>query len=145
MKYEYTISPQIKDGEAFDHDLHEALKLASMQDHEILHSSFNTNWIKECNINPKVILDIGSYDGGDGIRLKYKFPEANVYSFEGDPARINLIEKYIKKFDVNFIPLAVSDHNGENQFYQAKIEKLIERLEQANEKIYYLSKELKSQ
>lgn len=122
MRYEYTISPQIKDGEAFDYELHEALKLASMQDHEILHSSFNANWIKECNINPKVILDIGSYDGGDAIRLKHKFPEANVYSFEGDPARINLIEKYIKKFDVNFIPLAVSDHNGESQFYQSFVD-----------------------
>ena len=42
-------------------------------------SSFNTIWFSELGIEPKIILDIGSYDFGDSIRYKLEFPNSSVY------------------------------------------------------------------
>ena len=34
---------------------------------------------------PKTIIEFGSYDGGDGLKYKLDFPEADVISIEADP------------------------------------------------------------
>lgn len=115
------ISPAIIDGDSFDKDLYEALEQAKISE-PLLHSSFNAQWIGECGIDPKVIFDIGSYDAGDSIRLKHKYPESDVYSFEADPARITCIQKYISKFDIEFIPTAVCETTGQTNFYQSFID-----------------------
>ena len=115
------ISPAIIDGDSFDKDLYEALDQAKISE-TLLHSSFNAQWINECGIDPKVIFDIGSYDAGDSIRLKHKYPRSNVYSFEADPARIISIQKYISKFEIEFIPVAVCENPGQTNFYQSFVD-----------------------
>ena len=82
-------------------------------------SCFNINWVRELNVNPKTILDIGSYDGGDSIRFKQEFPHAEVYSFEGCPERQKIIEEYISQYNVNLVKSAVTDHTGTTQWYSA--------------------------
>ena len=37
-------------------------------------NNFNMNWFYELNIEPEVIIDVGSYDFGDSIRYKKEFP-----------------------------------------------------------------------
>lgn len=93
-------------------------------------SCFTLNWISQLNIIPKVILDIGSYDGGDGIRFKQKFPNAEVYSFEGCPERQKIIEEYIGDYGVHLVKNAVTDYSGTTQWYSAtcaRTERLYEK------------------
>lgn len=82
-------------------------------------SRFNLNWVNNFGVCPKVILDIGSYDGGDGIRFKQEFPNSEVYSFEGCPERQKIIEKYINNYDIHLVKNAVTDYTGSTQWYSA--------------------------
>ena len=41
----------------------------------------------------KAIIEVGAFDGVDGIALAYKNPLLKVYSFEANPKQIKLIKK----------------------------------------------------
>jgi len=58
---------------------------ATLEERRLYHSAFNMAWIDELRLSPKVVLDIGAYDGGDSIRFKSRFPDARVVAFEADP------------------------------------------------------------
>lgn len=82
-------------------------------------SCFTLSWVNQLNVDPKIILDIGSYDGGDGIRFKKEFPNSEVYSFEGCPERQKIIEKYIHNYGINLEKFAVTNHSGTTEWYSS--------------------------
>lgn len=69
---------------------------------------------------PRVIIEFGSYDGGDGVRLKMKYPQSRVISIEADPIRYQMIKEMNEslKSGLEVINCAVSDVDGEIEFYQ---------------------------
>ena len=80
---------------------------------------FNTSWIEQyIGRKPNVIMEFGSYDGGDGVNYKQIFPDASVYSIEACPERFKVISSYIDKFDVKAFNYAMCDYDGEIEFYQ---------------------------
>lgn len=67
-----------------------------------------------------VIFDIGSCDGLDSIKYSNIFPNSKIYAFEPLDNNIDLIKKNIKKYKkTNIVPIqiALSDKNGEVDFY----------------------------
>lgn len=82
------------------------------------YSSFNTDWIHQLGIVPRVIFDIGGYDAGDAIRLKEYFPYSDVFCFEADDERCTKISEYIGKSGVIFEQRVVTSKSGvEVDFY----------------------------
>ena len=67
------------------------------------------------NIN--TILEFGSYDGGDGIKYKYYFPKADVYSLEPSPICYEKI-KPLEKYGLKVFNYAISDKNSVLDFYE---------------------------
>jgi FkbM family methyltransferase len=85
----------------------------------LYHGGFNLDWFAEFGVEPKVIFDVGSYDGGDAIRFKRRFPEASVIAFEGDPHRYRETRDNCLRAKVEAIEAAVTDHNGQTNWYVA--------------------------
>ena len=87
-------------------------------------SNLNINTIKNIlgnNINN--IIEFGSYDGGDGIKYKHYFPNANVYSIEASPnCYKNMLP--LKSYGLNIFNYAIRDFDGEIDFYQTYDQKL---------------------
>lgn len=75
------------------------------------HSGFNLGWIKELEIEPKVIFDVGACDFGDAIRFKQHFQSAEVYSFELNHNNYIKYCMLAERLGVNTEGLAVSDSN----------------------------------
>lgn len=84
-------------------------------------SDFNIRWIeKHLKKKPEVIVEFGSYDGGDGVFYKKSFPNAEVYSLEACSERFKVIQKLDKKFDIHTFNYAVCEYNGFADFYSVK-------------------------
>ena len=82
------------------------------------HSFLDIDIIKNaCGDNITNILEFGSYDGGDGIRYKYYFPNANVFSIEASPNCFNNI-KFLEQYDLNVFNYAINDYDGFIDFYE---------------------------
>ncbi len=92
-----------------EHYNHEGFQLA--------HSGFNLNWFNEYKINPKVIIEFGSFDGGDGLRYKLAYPKCDVYSIEADPQLFGKTEQ-LKKYELKVFNYAICDINGEIDFHR---------------------------
>lgn len=86
---------------------------------DVYRGGFNLTWIKELGIEPKTILDIGSFDGGDAIRFKQRFPDARVVAFEADPDCFVTLSRNAKPFGVECVHAAVCDRDGEVDWYQS--------------------------
>jgi len=84
-------------------------------------SQFNPNWLEDLQIEPDVILDIGSYDAGDAIRFKARFPNARVVTFEADPRLYHNICKYSDQYGIEAFHSAVCDHDGTASFFIADV------------------------
>lgn len=82
-------------------------------------SAFNVAWLAEFGIEPKVILDVGSYDGGDGVRFKQAFPSCRVVSFEADPDRFETVAR-AADFGVEPVQCAVSSADGQGDWFATK-------------------------
>lgn len=80
---------------------------------------YRSGFISDSLKDPKIIFEFGSYDGGDGVRLKTSFPEARVFSIEADPERYEVIKSMNKNLQIGLEVLncAVSDTDGEILFY----------------------------
>jgi len=85
------------------------------------YSAFNLNWIDELEIIPKVIFDVGCNNGGDSIRFKRKWKNAQVHAFEADPGINDKIKDYMKDEGIILSNIGVSDEDGERNFYSAKV------------------------
>tara|TARA_B100001250_G_C19562720_1_gene684084 strand:+ start:44 stop:811 length:768 start_codon:yes stop_codon:yes gene_type:complete len=77
----------------------------------------------------KAIIEVGAYDGTDGIALAYKNPQIKVFAFEANPYQINTIKKNKKILEKrkniklkNYIiyNYAVSKEDKIKNFYIAK-------------------------
>ena len=77
----------------------------------------------------KTILEVGAYDGTDGLALAYKNPKIKVFAFEANPYQIKIIKKNKKTLEKrkkvklnNYIiyNCAVSKENKLKYFYIAK-------------------------
>lgn len=79
---------------------------------------FDINLVKQYLGNDiNTIIEFGSYDGGDGIRYKYFFPNANIYSIEPSPSCYRNILP-LKKYGLNIFNYAISDENTIKTLYE---------------------------
>ena len=79
--------------------------------------------------NTKVIIEVGAFDGVDGIALAYKNPRLDVYSFEANPQQIKFINKNKKLLEnrkgitlknYHIYNYAISNKNKYLNFYISK-------------------------
>lgn len=80
---------------------------------------YRSGFISDVLKDPKVIFEFGSYDGGDGTRLKTSFPGARVISIEADPERYKVIKNMNEDLQIGLeiLNCAVSDSDSEILFY----------------------------
>jgi len=67
-----------------------------------------------------IIIDIGGCEGEESIRYSRLFPDSSIFCFEPLPKNQKKIEENIAKYNiknVQLIPDALSDEEGEQQFY----------------------------
>jgi FkbM family methyltransferase len=65
----------------------------------------------------QTIIEFGSYDGGDGIKYKYNFPTANVYSIEPSLTCYTKI-KQLEVYGLNVYNYAISNTDSVCDFYE---------------------------
>lgn len=72
------------------------------------------------DINPKIIIEVGTCSGSEAINLKKKYPECEIYTFEADPQKKERIEKNILNsgLDINFYNIALGKEPGSIPFYK---------------------------
>lgn len=83
-------------------------------------SEFRIDWITAyLGHQPKVILDVGTYDCGDAIRLKRAHPNARVIAFEASPdAHARIVDVgAAKAVGVEVVHAAVSNKQGALDFH----------------------------
>ncbi|MGH7156965.1 MAG: FkbM family methyltransferase [Candidatus Saccharimonadales bacterium] len=67
-----------------------------------------------------VIFEIGACEGEDTIKLRRKYPNAQIYAFEPLPANIKKIRANYKKYgehNINLFQLALSDKRAKAEFF----------------------------
>jgi FkbM family methyltransferase len=91
----------------------------TLAERRLYQSRFNMAWLDELRISPKIIFDVGAYDGGDSIRFKYRFPDARVVAFEADPDRCRIVTENVASFEIACVNAAVCDRNAPVPWYQS--------------------------
>ena len=76
-------------------------------------------WLKQAGIDPKVIIDLGSYDGGDALRMALAFPQCKVITVEADPSRYEIVKQNILGSNVILENFAVCETDGTVPWYSA--------------------------
>ena len=92
----------------------------TVDDVKLYQSHFNLDIVRYFFPNRRklIYLDIGSFDAGDSIRFKMKFPCSVVYSIEADPNRFEFI-KSLEKHGINARNYAVCNKTEVVDFYQS--------------------------
>lgn len=78
-------------------------------------SEFDPNWLREVELLPKVILDVGCHRGEDTVRFGEAFPIARVLGIEADPK--NYLRCLRRKSKIEFYNYAIRNYTGETDFY----------------------------
>jgi 2-O-methyltransferase len=91
----------------------------TLEERRLYQSQFNMTWLDELRISPKVVFDVGAYDGGDSIRFKYRFPDARVVAFEADPERHRIVVDNVAPFGIACVNAAVCDRDAPVPWYQS--------------------------
>ena len=86
------------------------------------HSGFNTKWFSQLNIEPKVVLELGSFDGGDALRFARAFPNARIVTVEADPVRVEVVIKNLAHTHAEVVNNAVCLKDGPIDWYTSKID-----------------------
>ena len=86
------------------------------------HSGFNIKWLEQLNIVPKVVLELGSFDGGDALRFARAFPNARIVTVEADPVRVEVVIKNIAHTHAEVVNNAVCLKDGPIDWYTSKID-----------------------
>jgi FkbM family methyltransferase len=76
-------------------------------------------------LDVEVVLDIGSREGEDSVKLKELFPDAKIYAFECTPFSIKRWKDYVKNKDIILIEKAVCDFSGYTPFYVMNPDKCV--------------------
>ena len=92
----------------------------TLEERRLYHSRFNMAWLDELRISPKIVFDVGSYDGGDALRFKYRFPDARVIAFEADPERHRVVADNVAPFGIACVNAAVCDRDGPVPWYRSQ-------------------------
>ena len=86
------------------------------------HSGFNIKWLDQLNIVPKVVLELGSFDGGDALRFARAFPNARIITVEADPVRVKVVIKNLAHTHAEVVNNAVCLKDGPIDWYTSKID-----------------------
>ena len=89
---------------------------------QLVHSGFNTDWLVELGIKPRVIVDLGSFDGGDAYRFKKTFPSARVVTVEADPTRYKIVKDTLMGEDIETFNYAACAIDAEIDWYTSTID-----------------------
>lgn len=89
---------------------------------ELYGSSFNPEWFGQLNVIPTVIVDVGSYDGGDAERFRRHCPEATIITIEADPDRADLVREALSGTSIEVVECAILDEERIAEFYRTSIE-----------------------
>lgn len=69
-------------------------------------------WVPQ-NLNPAIILDIGSNIGVSSIYFARRFPRARIYAFEPVPENVALLSRNVAPYsNVHVLPVALGKTNG---------------------------------
>lgn len=71
--------------------------------------------------NP-TIFDVGTFDGNDCLDFLNIFDKPKIYAFEADKRSVDIFKKHVGSAKINLIQTALSDVNGEIEFYQSESE-----------------------
>jgi len=104
----------LREGEYYTHINGQEVKLS--------HSGFNTKWLKQLGIDPKVIVELGSFDGGDALRFARAFPNTRIITVEADPVRVNVVRNNLASTHVQVVNNAVCLENGPVPWFTSKID-----------------------
>lgn len=89
---------------------------------QLYRSRFDLSWVEKYapDLDPKIIFEFGSYDGGDGVRFKQKYQTAKVFSIEACPILFSQIVTMneLHRAGLEIHHLAISDIDGVVSFYQ---------------------------
>jgi FkbM family methyltransferase len=88
-------------------------------------SYFKLEWVKEYlpEREIKVVFDIGTHDGADGLRFKEFFPESRVVAIEADRSLFDKIVDNKKMGGLEVLNYAICDRDGMIKFYHNNGEK----------------------
>jgi FkbM family methyltransferase len=68
-------------------------------------------------IPPKMVVEVGAYEGDDALRLKRRYPSARVVTFEADPANYAITLNNLRDSGVEVVFAAVTDHDNGVDFW----------------------------
>jgi len=83
-------------------------------------SNFKFEWVEQyLKREPKVVFDVGTWDGADAIALKQRWPRADVYAFEACPDNYAAAFKSggVKAAGVMLVHAAVGAEDRDVPFY----------------------------
>lgn len=87
----------------------------------LVRSAFNPAWLAEAGIKPGVIVDLGSFDGGDALRLARAFPAARVVTVEADPTRHGVVAALLAGTGIEVVHAAACETDGPVPWYPAEV------------------------
>lgn len=67
----------------------------------------------------KTIFDVGSRDGYQSVEFRRWFPDSKIVAFEANPNQIPLCKNTIKNHNIELVPKAAGNKNGETTFFIA--------------------------
>ncbi len=85
-------------------------------------SRFNIAWLAEYGIKPSLIIDAGSYDGGDALRFATAFPQSRVIAIEADADRFAIVRSTLRTTRIEVHNVAVNDRDGPVDWYPTQID-----------------------
>lgn len=114
-KYVYAIDQDMNVGSEVQ-TLKEYCKLAGSHLLGNQHGSQNGHWI------PKVIFDVGTWNGDNSVQFYENFPNAKIIAFEANPSIATQTRQKCQRYAsrLSVVDLAMSDHDGTITFYASK-------------------------
>ena len=84
-----------------------------------INKNYFTEQIKK---NNPTIFDVGTFDGSDCLEFLELFKNPNIYAFEADSRSVEIFKKYVGSRPINLVETALSNVDGEIEFYQSESE-----------------------
>ncbi len=68
------------------------------------------------------VCDVGSMNGDDALAFRAAMPQASVFAFEANPENLRQMQAnaHLRKQNIQVVPLAATDYDGEGQFFVVK-------------------------
>lgn len=87
----------------------------------LFHSRFNGQWFQDLGIEPRTILDVGAFDGGDAYRFARDYPSCRVISIEADPSRYATVQQNLAQSRAELANFAICAADGPVAWFPATI------------------------